>query len=523
MARATTAFVRTSALFVSGLMVLLAAPTADPGPDLPDRSRNVSVSDLDWEPDPVADGIPVRPSRDVGRVKQQQRAVRTAGADSALDFARDGYPINDLPESLLPLRDQLATHDDPGLHDAEGVRMFSFDGQIWDHPVAQAQWGLKNVASYRTTEDDWYLNRAIANAQRNLDRKVESRGAWWYPYDFDLIRCDVGPPLRAPWYSAMAQGQLLSLFVQLYEVTGNETWRSAADRTFLSLIIGPDPEAPWASWVDPAGHLWLEEYPASPGITGERVLNGLIYAMYGVYDYWRLTASAEAVGIIDGVATTVRRYVPTDFRVLRWASNYSIGCPHPHVKYHQIHTGQTLKLYEITHAGLFATQAYLLRSDYPAPAVWGTVRFSAGRHVGYRFNSSGTIVATKTLNLSRTSSATADQRIRVYGRSIYYRMTNGALAGYLVPEAYGQRVLLGKAVEHRYVPVRRLEFATGTYTAYKYDSAGNQIGSKRLTFSHSSSAPLGSTAFVNGRLAYWVTAGAFLGYWLPHSTGLRIS
>jgi len=513
-------------LAAGALLVLTPVTAARAAPSGLDRSPDVSVPDTGWSPDPVAEGTPRLPSRDVKKVKEeqrQQRSVRTAEAPGVTGYARDGHLPKDLPLAAQPTNNGPAPLVDRGLHDAAGVRMFSFAGKTWDHPVAQAQWGLSNLAAYRTTKDKRFLDRAIANAQRNVDRRVESQDAWFYPYDFDLSRCAGRPLLRAPWYSGMAQGQLLSLFVGLAELTGDEKWRTAADNTFLSLTLAPSTKAPWGSWVDPNGYLWLEEYPVTAGTTGERVLNGHIFALYGVYDYWRLTKDDRAVAVFDGAASTVRRYVPTHFRVTRWASNYSMGCASPHLKYHQIHTAQSLKLYEMTHSGTFATYAYTLRSDYPVPAVNGTVSFSAGTHVGYKFNSKGGITAQKTLKLSRASTALANSRTRVYGRNIYYQITNGALAGYLVPEAYGQRVLLGKAVEHRYTPTRVLSFQPGTYTGYAYNSKGTVTGSKRITFAKASVAPLGATAWVNGRLSYQVTAGAYLGYWLPHTTGLAFS
>ncbi|GAA3758246.1 D-glucuronyl C5-epimerase family protein [Micromonospora maritima] len=515
---------RLVAVLTAGALLVLAparpAPAAPPGPD---RSTDVSVVDPDWVPDPVAEGVPHLPSRDAGKVKQQQRRERASRSAALAGYARDGHLPKPLPLAAQPTNSGPAPLVDRGLHDAQGVRMFSFAGRTWDHPVAQAQWGLSNLAAYRLNGDQLFLDRAIANAQRNVDRRVESRGAWFYPYDFDLSRCAGRPLLRAPWYSGMAQGEMLSLFVGLAEITGEAKWRTAADNTFLSLTLSASASAPWGSWVDPNGYLWLEEYPVSAGTTGERVLNGHIFALYGVYDYWRLTADERAVAVFDGAASTVRRYLPTHFRVTRWASNYSMGCAQPHVKYHQVHTAQNLKLYEMTWSPTFATYAYLLRSDYPAPAVSGAVLFSAGTHVGYTFSSTGAVRSQKTLKLTRASGAQANQRIRVYGRGIYYQITNGALAGYLVPETYGQRILLGKAVEHRYEPTRVLSFQPGTYTGYAYDAAGNVTGSKRITFSAASIAPLGATAWVNGQLSYQVTAGAYLGYWLPHTTGLAFT
>jgi len=507
-----------TAAVAAATLTLTAAP-AHAQPSGPDRSSNVSVTSGDLPPD---GSTPRSPSRDVAKAKKQQATARATAAGLPA-YQRDGYTFHNLDDAALPYRDDPAPLVDKGLHDAQGVRMFSFNGKTWDHPVAQGQWGLSNVTAYLNTGQQVYLDRAIANAQRNIDRRVESRGAWFYPYDFDLNRCAGRPLLQAPWYSGMAEGVLLSLFTRLWQVTGDAKWREAADNTFAAFTLPPDPALPWAVWVDTAGHLWLEEYPESASVRGERVMNGHIFALYGLYDYWAGTSDQRAADVLDGAATTVRRYLPDPIRNLRWASNYSIGCPTPHLKYHGIHTEQSLKLYEMTWAPEFATDAYLLRSDYPAPDVDGTVQFFAGTHTGYTFDSSGNITGSKSLTLSSTSIAHADQRIRVYGRNYYYRITNGALAGYLVLETGGARELLGKAVEHTYNPTRVLGFQPGTYTGYAYDSTGKITGTKTLTFSKASMAPLGSTAWVNGKLSYQVTAGAYLGYWLPHVTGLAFS
>ncbi|MDW3847183.1 D-glucuronyl C5-epimerase family protein [Micromonospora sp. BRA006-A] len=435
-------------------------------------------------------------------------------------YARDGYLPRLLPGSVSPTsRRTTVPRTDPLPHDASGVRLFTWQGVLYDHPVVQADWGLDNLNAYQVTGDRFFLDRAIAQARRNLDRKVESRGAWWYSYPFDLPRC-TGLVLQAPWYSAMAQGELLSLFVRLYEVTGDATWRTAADRTFLSLTLGPQLGVPWVSWTDTDGYLWLEEYPDSPGVRGERVLNGMIYAFYGVYDYWRITWDSRAVSLMDGTATTVRRYVPATLRVPQWASRYSVGCARSYPSYHQVHTQQMLALHQLTHAGVFAAYADVLRADYPYPPVDGIVWFGPGSHVAYQFDAAGRVVAQKSINLIRFSTATADQRVRVTGRGVHYRMANGVFAGMFVAEDAQNRWLAGKVVEHTYAPTRLLTVEPGTYTGYAYDSRWQVVGSKTVTFPRASGAFISASAWVNGRLSYQVTAGTYLGYWLPAAPGL---
>ncbi|MCZ7438574.1 D-glucuronyl C5-epimerase family protein [Micromonospora sp. WMMC241] len=446
-----------------------------------------------------------------------ERAVTISG------YARDGYLPRLLPGRVSPTwRPTTVPRTDPQPHDTSGVRLYEWQGSLYDHPVVQADWGLDNLNAYQLTGDRFFLDRAIAQAQRNLDRKVESRGAWWYSYPFDLPRC-TGQLLKSPWYSAMGQGELLSLFVRLYEVTGLAKWRWAADRTFLSLTLEPQLGLPWVSWTDANGYLWLEEYPDSPGVQGERVLNGMIYAFYGVYDYWRITRDSRPLSIMDGAATTVRRYVPAALRVPQWASRYSIGCMRSYPSYHRVHTLQMLSLHQLTYAGVFAAYADMLRADYPYPVVNGIVRFEPGTHVAYRFDALGQIVAEKSIRLVNMSTASADQRIRLNGRGIYYHMTNGVFADMFVPEEAEHRWLTGKVVEHTYTPTRPLTVQPGTYTGYAYDTRWNVVGHKTVTFPRASAAPLGASAWINGVLNYQVTAGTYLGYWLPAVPGLVLA
>ncbi|MFI7219180.1 D-glucuronyl C5-epimerase family protein [Micromonospora maritima] len=436
---------------------------------------------------------------------------------------RDGYLPHPVPAAAVPSREGVAPLVDKGLHDAANVRMFRMHDQVWDHPVAQAQWGLQNLAGWRATGKRIYLDRAIANAQRNVDRRVESRGAWWYPYDFELARCKKRPLLRPRWYSGMSQGQLLSLFVGLYEETGDAAWRTAADRTFLSLTLPVHDSEPWATWTDRDGYQWLEEYPENDDPRGEQVLNGHVFSLYGVYDYWRMTGDGRAAEVFDAAATTVRRYLPTRFRVENWASRYSMNCRHFHLKYHQIHTRQTLRLYEITHASVFAEYADTLRADYPAPALKGTVQLERGTHVGYTFDLKGQVTGERTVTLAKAARVAADQRIRVRGRGIHYRVTEGPLAGYLVPEEPGRRVLLGVAVDHRYAPARALTAQPGTYTGFTFDRAGAVTGTRKVTFADVTELALGGSAWVNGELSYQVAAGELAGFWLAARGDLAVA
>jgi hypothetical protein len=411
-----------------------------------------------------------------------------------------------------------------GTLDQTGVRMFVWPGEPkqWNHPVGQAQYALHNLNSYRLTKDPAYLEIARANAQRLVDRRTESAGAWYYPYDFDFaVHGDTTQMLKAPWYSAMAQGQALSVFVRLFEVTQDVAWRTAADATFLSLLQAPEGTAPFSSRVDAQKRLWLEEYPRYPMEDSEMVLNGHIFAMYGLHDYWQLTSDPTAEKLFLGGLSTVEKAVPTEFRRGNWLSVYSLRHKVNTLSYHKVHIGQFLVLWRMTKDNRWVTAATTFRNDFPNQIQTGALRITPKVRTMYRTNSAGTISSSRAVTFSRATGAPFDRRERLKGGPIAYRVSAGAYAGWWVAEGFGVAWGLGALDRHGYLPETPVVFRGGTtFTAYRLDARGEVIGHKTLTIptSRTSGAPTRESAIVQGRPAYYFHSGAFLGYWVPMQT-----
>ncbi|RST09354.1 hypothetical protein E2C00_19920 [Streptomyces sp. WAC05374] len=90
----------------------------------------------------------------------------------------------------------------------------------YDHPVGQIQFGLGCITSYRTETDPTrkalFLKRAKDQANRLITKRVQTRGAWYFPYPWDYKHAEHGGvDYKAPWYSGMARGEAISLFAQL--------------------------------------------------------------------------------------------------------------------------------------------------------------------------------------------------------------------------------------------------------------------------------------------------------------------
>lgn len=305
-------------------------------------------------------------------------AANTTCGDSAPvlpDFPTTGWTFN--PSVADPYYNaRPANVNDPNLAvDSTGLRIYLRvdNGQRADHPVVYAQYGMGALMEYQKTGDPKWLQRAIRQAQRLEQIHTDRAGAWWFPYMFPWTYYK--RTLNVPWYSGMAQGQTLSLFVRLYKQTGDQRWKTDADHTWQSFLQPRVPGEPWATIVD-GGRLFFEEYAGNqPPLL---VLNGHVFAAFGAYDYWHLTGDAQALRFVDGAATTVLKIMPL-VRQPGGISYYCVQEPYCHSSlwqnpnYHQIHEWQLDTLARLTGDQRFSQWATLLRQDWQPPSTFSLV------------------------------------------------------------------------------------------------------------------------------------------------------
>ncbi|MER5584129.1 D-glucuronyl C5-epimerase family protein [Streptomyces asoensis] len=457
---------------------------------------------------------------------------------------RAGYRlVTDLPESMLPWRDRPVAWSNvsptTGTYhlNAQGEYLYYPGGGTtgYDHPVGQAQFGLGCLASHRTETEParraLFLARAQAQADRLIGRRLEVGSAWWFPYGFDFTHAvHSGVSYKAPWYSGMAQGEILSLFTQLSEIealTADEraAYRDAAGHALASLQTD-EYGYPWAVNVDSAGYLWLQEYPGAEPGSGDYTYNGMVYAMFGLYDYARATGSAEAADLYDACATTIARYWPL-LRNPKWCSFYCQTHRIAAYTYHQHHVELMRQLNWQTGSPDFADRADRLVDDWPAAGVGGTIAFESGTHTLYRFDTAASgawstsagddLLEQKTVTFNSDTAAPASMRRRIQGRGIYYLISAGAYTGWWVGENWSRAYLRGIVLPTLYRPTRTVTFPGGStpVDAYKVAADGTVTSVRTVSFASPSNAPCDRRAIVNGRPMFQITAGGLTGYWVP--------
>ncbi|GAA1186408.1 hypothetical protein GCM10009584_30660 [Ornithinimicrobium humiphilum] len=514
--------------------VLLAAGATGTAALLGDRGQDPSTASRETaaetapatqEPSPSA-SAETRTPRPVDAPRE-----RIAGYTAS---EREPQPI---PDGLRPYQDGVITELGTGDVDEEGVRVFvaTWDGQTYDHPVAQAQYALKLMESYRLTGERAYLEMAEKNAQRIVDRRHEIDGAWYFPYDFefDLHRNGRGV-LTPPWASGMASGQALSTFVRLHEITGEQRWRDAADRTFAAFLQAPDGEGYFSSFVDDDGRLWLEEYSRYPVMTSERVLNGHMWSMYGIWDYWMMNGydHADAESLWRGALHTLEQTAGRDFRNPGWASRYSIWQGQLAHTYHRYHQEQFLMIYRMSHDPVWAQHAQDYRSDFP---VWraseGTAVLTPRTTAAYRLDDKAAHISDRTMTVQETRELSLDapvelawdRRGKVPDGPNVIRLAEGDLKGWWVEEGYGRAWVKELVEEHVYAPDLQLSVEAEVEVAvYRYDEEGDEIDSRLVTLEPGVRHPSDRSAYTAGRPSYHLSGGELEGWWLPLQPEVRM-
>jgi glycosyltransferase involved in cell wall biosynthesis len=200
-----------------------------------------------------------------------------------------------------------------------------------------------------------------------LERAVPQGDALVWPYDMPVPKYG----LRPPWFSAMSQGQIASVFVRA--ASRHEGAVETALRALRPLL---DRAAPFVV-MSKAGPV-LEEAPTSPP---SQVLNGWIYALWGVRDVAVGLGSADAAALFDesleALRATLDRYDTGWWsRYSLWADGRDLAKPF----YHRIHVVQLEALHALTGASEFATVAARWRA-YDTRAAATRAVLAKGREV----------------------------------------------------------------------------------------------------------------------------------------------
>jgi heparosan-N-sulfate-glucuronate 5-epimerase len=244
--------------------------------------------------------------------------------------------------------------DYPGPDDSAGIPLLNYHGRIGlqYNPIAIAQWGLGNYNLFCQTQSEARKRKFLAASDWLCEHlEQNSRGLWVWNHHFNW---EYRSLLKAPWYSALAQGQGISLLIRAYGETGASLYLDAAERAFTSFLKPASQGG--VTFTDSRGNLWFEEYIVSPPT---HILNGFIWAAWGVYDYFLATENNTARDLFTQAVLTLRTNLDR-YDLGFWSLYEQSGTLLPMVAspfYHRLHIVQLRVMHRLTGDRIFASYA----------------------------------------------------------------------------------------------------------------------------------------------------------------------
>ncbi len=188
-----------------------------------------------------------------------------------------------------------------GPKDKNGVILFDyyFDIGRQYNPLAVAQYGLGHYNLYLKTAEKEHLDIAKIQADwlvQNLENNDFGIPVWKHKFRWHYKKY-----LEAGWFSAHSQGAGISLLARIYQETKDKKYFEASQKAFLSLNLGIKEGG--VKHIDEKGDVWLEEYLVEPTT---HILNGFLWALWGVWDYYLLTNDEKAKNLFNVCVKTLK-------------------------------------------------------------------------------------------------------------------------------------------------------------------------------------------------------------------------
>lgn len=207
---------------------------------------------------------------------------------------------------------------------------WTFDGTVplWNVPPKNIELGFFKSAA------DWVV-----------DNMAMFKGKYHLLYNFDwLYKGFPNGGLKSPWYSGLTDGYAILLLLRAHDVFGEAKYLDSARKLYKSVV-----SSYWhgGSLTTLNSRIWIEEY-VQPDLDTDQmafVLNGMVYAAYGVLAY---ETYENTGGISTDLFDSIEANLSSFSKGTYW-STYDLIGDVSNIKYHRIHVGL---LEEMEHMGL---------------------------------------------------------------------------------------------------------------------------------------------------------------------------
>jgi len=236
-----------------------------------------------------------------------------------------------------------------GKLDANGIPIYkhrNFDPFYHPIVVSQYAFGLFEKFYFSDYKNEHYRHKFLLQVDWLVKNYSERNGnlGWYIKYDVEEWK------LRIPWFSAMAQGEAISVLSRGYFLTQNESYLILAERA-LKLFETPVCDGGLINYFNSIPV--FEEYP-SP-IKTVAVLNGFIFTIFGFYDLWLANKSEKAFLLFNQGISSLKKLL-SYYDLGYWSQYFLFNYPKKYpasYTYHHIAIEQLKALHYITGVDIF--------------------------------------------------------------------------------------------------------------------------------------------------------------------------
>ena len=212
--------------------------------------------------------------------------------------------------------------------DSDGIPLVQVNGSLQYFPVTTFQKGLGHWDRWlRSIRGDAEQFHAFEQTARWALLTRDERGGWRIP---------TANPTSTSLYSAMSQGEGTSLLCRAYSTTRKEAYLGTA-LSAAQLMLSPISAGGTARYEK--NGVILEEYPSERART---VLNGWIFALYGLYDLNLVMEDPQIEKALHDTISALTASLPI-FDAGYW-SFYDSGGTLASPFYHRLHIAQLRSL-----------------------------------------------------------------------------------------------------------------------------------------------------------------------------------
>lgn len=265
-------------------------------------------------------------------------------------FYNNTYHYSSLSKHHLP-----KLWEDSYLINDNGVPEVKFHQKYQKHPVASSQYALVCYDDYLKTKNEQSLDKfwkQVFFHERHSQKVAENEIA--FPYLFDLHEYD----LTAPWYSGMAQGHAVSIFIRAYRLSHEEKYMTEALQSLNFML--KDLTEGGCRTKTPEGLSWICEYPTEKV---PYVLNGFVFAVIGLGEYASFSDDHQFQNLFEEYIQVLKEVIP-HYEKENWLIYDRLHDKKVDDNYMGFQILQLYQLYEMTNDNYFFDKAKKWESHY---------------------------------------------------------------------------------------------------------------------------------------------------------------